>query len=104
MISLQDENRDKATEEELEGKNPANPNEVPFPSLLWLAVQGMMLRWRREGRVCADMLLTVDLVESQALSLGFPGPSSCVFQFPCTSVTTLRVPFSISEVTDGSRE
>lgn len=54
--------------------------------------------------MCADMLLTVELVESQAPSLGFPAPSSCALQFPCTSVTTLCVPFSISEVTDGSRE
>lgn len=57
-----------------------------------------------EGRVCADMLLTVDLIESQAPSLGFPAPSSCVLQFPCTSVTTLRVPFFMSKVTDDSRE
>lgn len=54
--------------------------------------------------MCADMLLTVDLIESQAPSLGFPAPSSCVLQFPCTSVTTLRVPFFMSKVTDDSRE
>lgn len=55
-----------------------------------------------EGGVCVDML--TGLAEPQTLALGLSAPSRFVFQLPCTSVTTVSLPHSTSDVSDGSSE
>lgn len=71
VISLQDENRDKTIEEELGGGN----QQILMKPLSHLPLAGSAGHDAvTEGRVCTDILLTVDLIESQAVPSGSPAP------------------------------